>query len=111
MGKMRTQDSSKTTFEVYDGIQRRVAMKRETQNLRNSRKYDRGLRPGNVVATGKCPAAIDTSLDGINSGTDGGKACWAATGPCHGEDFHRPRYMEPHDLYRIDLALRLARDF
>ncbi|MBW2327347.1 MAG: hypothetical protein JRF45_12935 [Deltaproteobacteria bacterium] len=29
---------------------------------------------------GICPAARDTSLDGINQGNKGGRACWAVSG-------------------------------
>jgi hypothetical protein len=85
--------------------------KQKKQNLWNHRKCDKELRRDNVVELGKCPAAIDTSFDGINSGTNAGKACWAETGPCHGEDVYRLRNTDRHDLYRTDLALRLAPEF
>jgi hypothetical protein len=35
---------------------------------------------------GPCPAAIETIADGINGGTNGGRACWALAGTlCGGE--------------------------
>jgi CRP-like cAMP-binding protein len=40
----------------------------------------------NSKALGICPAAIDTSFDGINSGICGGRFCWAVAGTfCGGE--------------------------
>lgn len=44
--------------------------------------------PGGESATefGVCPAATDTSLHGINGGTNGGRICWAVAGTfCGGE--------------------------
>lgn len=38
-----------------------------------------------VSELGLCPAAIESSTDGMNSGSMGGRACWAITGTfCHG---------------------------
>lgn len=41
-----------------------------------------GREPGGAKATelGVCPAAGDTSAQGINSGKNGGRICWAITG-------------------------------
>ncbi|UCH21322.1 MAG: serine/threonine protein kinase, partial [Deltaproteobacteria bacterium] len=40
----------------------------------------------NAKALGICPAAVDTSFDGINSGICGGRFCWAVAGTfCAGE--------------------------
>jgi hypothetical protein len=41
-----------------------------------------GRQPGgdNVRAEGVCPAATDKSADGVNSGTNGGRVCWAISG-------------------------------
>ncbi|HBB40110.1 MAG: hypothetical protein COW73_10215 [Nitrospirae bacterium CG18_big_fil_WC_8_21_14_2_50_70_55] len=38
-----------------------------------------GREPGGaqVNTLGLCPAAIESRLDGINGGTNGGRACWA----------------------------------
>ncbi len=47
-----------------------------------------GREPGgkNVNGLGVCPAATDTSFDGINSGKCGGRFCWAVAGTfCGGE--------------------------
>ena len=105
---MRTQDSSNTNFEVYYAIEGRIAMERKKQSWWNYWKYDTEPRRGNVLEPGKCLAAIETSFDGINPGTNEGKACWAVTGPCRGEDVHRLRKTDRHDSYRTDQAFRLA---
>ena len=43
---------------------------------------DCGREPGGakVAELGVCPAASDRSANGINSGTNGGRFCWAVTG-------------------------------
>lgn len=39
-----------------------------------------------VAELGVCPAALDTSFDGINRGKNGGRVCWAIAGTfCEGE--------------------------
>lgn len=46
-----------------------------------------GKQPGgeNVGDEGPCPAATDESLDGINSGMNGGRICWSVEGTmCEG---------------------------
>ncbi len=43
----------------------------------------RGARVGEL---GVCPAAIETKVDGINGGKNGGRSCWAIAGTlCKGE--------------------------
>lgn len=47
-----------------------------------------GRQPGghNVKELGVCPAANDTSSDGLNDGKNGGRICWAVAGTfCGGE--------------------------
>ena len=47
-----------------------------------------GREPGgrNAPEAGGCPAAVDTTHDGINSGCCGGRFCWAVAGTlCSGE--------------------------
>ncbi|MHC4470080.1 MAG: two-CW domain-containing protein [Planctomycetota bacterium] len=41
-----------------------------------------GREPGgeNCHLEGACPAAVDGEADGINSGTNGGRVCWAISG-------------------------------
>jgi len=41
-----------------------------------------GREPGGHFAErdGVCPAAVDTSADGVNSGENGGRVCWAISG-------------------------------
>ena len=39
----------------------------------------------NVASLGECPASIEANLDGVNSGVNGGRACWAVAGTfCRG---------------------------
>ncbi len=47
-----------------------------------------GREPGGekVGELGVCPAATDVSCNGLNSGDNGGRICWAVTGTfCGGE--------------------------
>ena len=41
-----------------------------------------GREPGgsNVAEFGVCPSAIEAKVDGLNSGKNGGRTCWAVTG-------------------------------
>jgi hypothetical protein len=41
-----------------------------------------GRQPGGAKVTeaGVCPATTETKVDGINSGKNGGRSCWAITG-------------------------------
>lgn len=41
-----------------------------------------GREPGGVKALelGACPAAVDQRLNGVNSGVNGGRACWVLAG-------------------------------
>ena len=64
-------------------------MAEESQKSRASQKKlncwevtmcDRLPGGGNVKQVGLCPAAVDISFDGINSGTCGGRICWAVAG-------------------------------
>jgi protein gp37 len=41
-----------------------------------------------VDELGICPAAVDTSCDGINSGVNAGRFCWAITGTLCGSRVH-----------------------
>ena len=50
---------------------------------RNCWQFKRcGREPGGAKAIelGVCPASMETRLHGVNSGTNGGRACWALTG-------------------------------
>ncbi|MBI4300742.1 MAG: hypothetical protein HY677_06365 [Chloroflexi bacterium] len=47
-----------------------------------------GRMPGGskVAEMGICPASVDTSSNGLNGGTNGGRICWAVTGTfCGGQ--------------------------
>jgi eukaryotic-like serine/threonine-protein kinase len=47
-----------------------------------------GREPGGINSTelGVCPASVETRVDGMNSGKNGGRACWAVAGTlCEGE--------------------------
>jgi hypothetical protein len=41
-----------------------------------------GRQPGgrNAETLGVCPAAIESRLDGVHGGTNGGRACWVVAG-------------------------------
>jgi hypothetical protein len=41
-----------------------------------------GREPGgiNAIKLGVCPASIETRVDGMNSGKNGGRVCWAVSG-------------------------------
>ncbi len=58
-------------------------------NRQNCWEYMKcGREPGGdkVSELGTCRAAVDTSLDGISSGKNGGRICWAIAGTfCWGE--------------------------
>jgi CRP-like cAMP-binding protein/tRNA A-37 threonylcarbamoyl transferase component Bud32 len=41
-----------------------------------------------VAELGLCPSAVDTSFDGINSGKNAGRICWAVAGTCQGGEVH-----------------------
>ena len=39
-----------------------------------------------IRGIGACPVTIDSSLDGVNRGKDGGRCCWRVAGTlCNGE--------------------------
>ena len=46
-----------------------------------------GREPGGVneAERGVCPASLDTNLDGLNFGKNGGRICWAVAGTFCGE--------------------------
>jgi hypothetical protein len=47
-----------------------------------------GRQPGGAKASelGVCPACTETRLEGVNSGKNGGRSCWALTGTlCGGQ--------------------------
>ncbi len=54
--------------------------KRDRQNCWEFKKC--GREPGGYKADelGICPAAADSSSDGINGGSNGGRICWAVAG-------------------------------
>ena len=52
----------------------------KAQNCWEEKRCGRELGGVNVAELGICPAAIDTSCDGLNEGLNGGRICWAITG-------------------------------
>jgi len=47
-----------------------------------------GREPGGerVAEEGVCPAVVDSEVDGVNGGKNGGRCCWAIVGTfCFGE--------------------------
>lgn len=47
-----------------------------------------GREPGGreIAQNGVCPAAVEVLVDGINGGTNGGRACWAVSGTLCGSE-------------------------
>ena len=43
-------------------------------------KCGREPRGEKAARSGICPASIDTSMDGLNGGKNGGRICWAVSG-------------------------------
>jgi hypothetical protein len=50
------------------------------QNCWEFKKCGREPNGANVAELGICPAATDTSADGLNGGKNGGRICWAVSG-------------------------------
>ncbi len=44
------------------------------------KKCGREPRGAKVAELGMCPAAVEVRTNNMNSGTNGGRACWAITG-------------------------------
>lgn len=44
------------------------------------KKCGRGPNGEKIAELGLCPAAIETKLNGVNYGDNGGRACWALIG-------------------------------
>ena len=55
------------------------------KNCWEAKKCGRELGGVNVPELGICPAAEDSSSDGINSGKNAGRICWAVAGTFCGE--------------------------
>ena len=70
-------------------------MREKRLNCWEFKKCGRELNGINVKEMGVCPAALDDSFDGINSGTNAGRICWAIAGTlCEGKKqgaFHSKR--------------------
>ncbi len=52
----------------------------EKQNCWELKKCSRELEGAKVAELGACPAATDTSADGLNGGKNAGRICWAVAG-------------------------------
>ncbi len=62
-------------------------MPRDRRNCWEYMKCGRQIDGDKVAEFGICPAASDTSYDGIHSGKCGGRICWAVSGTfCGGCD-------------------------
>lgn len=55
-------------------------MREQKLNRWEFKKCGRERNGRNVQEMGGCPAALDDSFDGINSGINGGRICWAVAG-------------------------------
>ena len=51
-----------------------------TQNCWDFKKCGREQGGANVASLGVCPASKETRANGLNRGTNGGRACWAIGG-------------------------------
>ncbi len=61
-------------------------MREQRLNCWEFKKCGRERNGKNVQEMGVCPAALDDSFDGINSGINGGRICWAVAGTfCEGQ--------------------------
>ncbi|MGW8322438.1 MAG: two-CW domain-containing protein [Thermodesulfobacteriota bacterium] len=78
-------------------------------NKQNCWEYFRcGREEGgeNVHELGVCPAAVDTSAQGLNGGMNAGRICWAVAGTlCDGEVMgtraEKERFCGACDFYRM----------
>jgi hypothetical protein len=52
----------------------------EKRNCWEVKKCGRGIGGAKVAELGVCPASTDTSANGLNGGTNGGRICWAIAG-------------------------------
>ena len=52
-------------------------LKQNCWEVKNCDREPNGIK---VALLGECPAAIDVSSNGLNSGKNGGRLCWAITG-------------------------------
>ncbi|MDK9708565.1 MAG: protein kinase [Desulforhopalus sp.] len=72
-----------------------MQMREQKLNCWEFKKCGREKNGRNVQEMGICPAALDDSFDGINSGINGGRICWAVAGTfCEGTTqgaFHAKR--------------------
>jgi hypothetical protein len=50
------------------------------QNCWEYKRCGRQTGGERVAQLGVCPAAVTTQVDGLNSGCNGGRACWAISG-------------------------------
>ncbi len=50
------------------------------QNCWESKKCGREPGGANSIELGVCPAATETRVNGMNSGKNGGRTCWAIAG-------------------------------
>lgn len=58
----------------------------EKQNCWQLARCGREPQGTHVGEMGICPAAVETSLHGLNAGTNGGRICWVVSGTlCNGE--------------------------
>lgn len=56
------------------------------QNCWEATKCGRESGGAKEKELGRCPASTEVRLNGVNSGTNGGRSCWGMVGTlCHGE--------------------------
>lgn len=71
-----------------------------------------GREPGgiNVPAEGVCPAATETEADGVNSGTNGGRICWAISGTFCGRQARGSEAVRLVSCFSCDFFTKVLRE-
>jgi len=59
---------------------------------------------------GICPAATSEDADGVNSGTNGGRVCWAVAGTLCGGRVRGTFATKLHDCLKCDFYVRVCRE-
>ena len=71
-----------------------------------------GRQPGGVKIEefGICPAAIIDSVDGINNGVNGGRACWTITGTLCGNKIQGNFIDKLHECLKCDFYFKVRNE-
>ncbi len=71
-----------------------------------------GRQPGGAKTKelGVCPAATSTKFNGINSGKNGGRACWVLSGTLCGGQVQGSFALKYHNCTKCDFYLRVKNE-